>query len=193
LRYGRKLSLLLGLLLIYHYDKDFLEGRDMEPARIEELLRLLEGDGRLSPDTIATMMGVTVEEVSKAIAKLEADKVILKYPALINWDSVEGNGNVKAMIEVKVTPQREVGFDDIASRIYKFPEVQSVYLMSGSYDLSIVIEGASIKDVALFVSQKLSTLDNVISTATHFILKKYKHDGVIFNEGEEDKRMLVAP
>jgi DNA-binding Lrp family transcriptional regulator len=173
--------------------KIFWEGRDMEPARIEELLRLLEGNGRLSPETIATMMGVTVEEVSKAIAKLESNKVILKYPALINWDNVEGNGNVKAMIEVKVTPQREVGFDDIASRIYKFPEVQSVYLMSGSYDLSIVIEGASIKDVALFVSQKLSTIDNVISTATHFILKKYKHDGVIFNEGEEDKRMLVAP
>ncbi|WP_025026583.1 Lrp/AsnC family transcriptional regulator, partial [Caldalkalibacillus mannanilyticus] len=146
----------------------------MDHTRTNELLRLLEEDARLEPATIATMMGVTEAEVREAIAKLEKEKVILKYPALINWDKTDGKGTVTAMIEVKVTPQRDVGFDQIASRIYKFPEVQSVYLMSGSYDLSIVIEGDSIKDIAFFVSQKLSTLDNVISTATHFILKKYK-------------------
>jgi len=165
----------------------------MDTAKINELLRLLEEDARLQPATLATMLGLNEEEVTALITRLEKEKVILKYPALINWDKTEGKGTVTAMIEVKVTPQRDVGFDDIASRVYKFPEVQSVYLMSGSYDLSIVIEGDSIKDIAFFVSQKLSTLDNVISTATHFILKKYKHDGVIYGESEEDRRMIVTP
>lgn len=165
----------------------------MKPAHIKELLHLLEEDGRLSAEAIAIMMDLPVDEIEKTIKTLEKQRIILRYPALINWDKVEANGNVTALIEVKVTPQRDVGFDDIAARIYKFPEVQSVYLISGDYDLNIVIEGKSIKDVALFVSQKLSALEHVISTATHFILKKYKHDGVVFNEGEEDKRMIVTP
>lgn len=171
-----------------------LGGKEMDLRQLKELLHILEENGRLQAKPIATMMGLTEEEVKKTIAKLEEDKVILKYPALINWDQIEGNGVVKALIEVKVTPQRDVGFDDIASRIYKFPEVKSVYLMSGAYDLSVITEGKSIKDVALFVSEKLSTLDSVISTATHFILKKYKHDGVIFSDQkEDDKRMIVTP
>jgi DNA-binding Lrp family transcriptional regulator len=170
-----------------------LEGIGMKAAQKKELLYLLEEDARRTPNILATLIGVSEQEITEAMDQLEKEKVILKYPALINWDQVDGNGNVTAMIEVKVTPQRDVGFDEIAARIYKFPEVQSVYLMSGSYDLSIVIEGESIKDVAFFVSQRLSTLDNVISTATHFILKKYKHDGVIYDEGDEDKRMIVTP
>lgn len=166
----------------------------MEQSKIKELLHILEENGRLDAETIAAMMGLSTEEVKKTIAQLEKDNVILKYPALINWDLIDGNSVVKAMIEVKVTPQRDVGFDHIASRIYKFPEVKSVYLMSGAYDLSVIIEGKSIKDVALFVSEKLSTIDSVVSTSTHFILKKYKHDGVIFDgRKEDDKRMIVTP
>lgn len=165
----------------------------MSPERIKELLHLLEENGNLKPKTIASMMDLPEEEISQTIARLEKERVIVKYPALINWNKVEDHGNVRAMIEVKVTPQRDVGFDDIAARIYKFPEVKSVYLMSGAYDLSVVIEGKSLQEVALFVSQKLATIDPVISTATHFILKKYKHDGVIFDEDEEDKRMIITP
>lgn len=165
----------------------------MKASQIKELLHLLEENGRMSNEMLATLLGVSEADVKEAILKLEKEKVIVKYPALIHWDKVEDNGQVTAMIDVKVTPQRDVGFDDIASRIYKFPEVKSVYLMSGAYDLSVVIEGKSMKQVALFVSQKLSTLDHVISTTTHFILKKYKHDGVIFGEEDDDKRMIVTP
>src|SRR5699024_7765362 len=111
-------------------------------------------------------MNVTVEEVNEAVAYLEQEQIILSYPALINWDKIQGDDQVKAMIEVKVTPQRNRGFDDIAERIYHFPEVTAVYLMSGGFDLSVVIEGKSMKEVALFVAHKLSTLETVISTAT---------------------------
>ena len=139
------------------------------------------------------MLDLPEEEVKGEIKKLEQEGVILRYPTLINWDKVQGNDMVTAMIDVKVTPQRDVGFDEIAERIYLFPEVKSVYLMSGAYDLSVTIEEKSMKEVAFFVAQKLSTLDNVISTATHFILKIYKHDGVVYDKRDDDRRMVVSP
>ncbi|RKD22076.1 AsnC family transcriptional regulator [Ammoniphilus oxalaticus] len=165
----------------------------MKKEKLIELLCLLEQDGRQTNERLATLLNVTVEEVVEAIAYLEKEQIILRYPALINWDKIQGDEQVTAMIEVKVTPQRDRGFDEIAERIYRFPEVNALYLMSGSYDLSVIIEGKSMREVALFVAQKLSTLDPVISTATHFILKTYKHDGVIYEKGDDDRRMVVSP
>ncbi len=123
---------------------------------------------------------------------MEKDNVILGYGTVINWEKV-GEETVTAMIEVKVAPEREVGFNSIAERIYRFPEVRSVYLMSGSYDLSVVVEGKTMKEVARFVSHKLSTIDRVQSTVTHFILKRYKEDHFIFEKEEADKRLVVSP
>jgi DNA-binding Lrp family transcriptional regulator len=165
----------------------------VERDKQRELLHILEENSRRSAETIATMLDTTVEDVKETIAQLEKEKVIIKYPAIVNWEKVEQDDLVTAMIDVKVTPKREVGFDDVAERIYRFPEVQSVYLMSGAYDLSVVIEGKTMRQVAQFVSEKLSALDSVISTTTHFILKKYKHDGVILEQPEDDKRMVVTP
>ncbi|GEN36016.1 MULTISPECIES: Lrp/AsnC family transcriptional regulator [Aneurinibacillus] len=165
----------------------------VERDKQRELLHILEENSRRSAETIATMLDTTVEDVRETITKLEKEKVIIKYPAIVNWEKVDADDLVTAMIDVKVTPKREVGFDDIAERIYRFPEVQSVYLMSGAYDLSVVIEGKTMRQVAQFVSEKLSALDSVISTTTHFILKKYKHDGVILEQPEDDKRMVVTP
>ncbi|RXT04515.1 Lrp/AsnC family transcriptional regulator [Ammoniphilus sp. CFH 90114] len=165
----------------------------MKKEKMLELLVLLEQDARQSHDKLAMMLDVPVQEVSLTIEKLEKENVILRYPALINWDKIQGDDKVTAMIDVKVTPQRDKGFDEIAERIYRFPEVKSVYLMSGAYDLSVTIEGKTMKEVAFFVAQKLSTLDNVISTATHFILKTYKHDGVVYDQQDGDRRMVVSP
>ena len=138
------------------------------------------------------MLGISEEEVIAKIKKLEDDNIILKYTAIINEEKWE-NDKVKAFIEVKVTPERERGFDSIAERIYKFPQVSSLYLMSGGFDLLIVVEGDSLKEVAMFVSEKLSTLECVVGTSTHFLLKKYKEKGVIMAGEEEDKRMSVSP
>ena len=158
-----------------------------------ELLELLENDCRLSAEQIAKMIDLAEDETKKMIRKLEEHRVIANYTAQVNWGKVDGHELVKAMIDVKVQPKRGVGFDDIASRIYRFKEVRSVYLMSGAYDLSVIIEGKSMSAIAQFVSQKLSTLDSVLSTTTHFILKKYKHDGTIFEQDDEDKRIVVSP
>ena len=158
-----------------------------------ELLCLLEQDARQSHERLATMLDITVKEVGQAVSYLEQEQIILRYPALINWDKIQGDDQVTAMIEVKVTPQRDRGFEEIAERIYRFSEVKSVYLMSGAYDLSVSVEGKSMREVASFVSQKLSTLDHVISTATHFVLKTYKHDGVIYDKPDDDRRMVVSP
>ena len=118
----------------------------------------------------------------------------MSYPTLIDWSKVDGQENIIAMIDVKVTPKRGVGFDEVAERIYRFPEVTSMYLMSGAYDLSVTVEGKSMNQIANFVSEKLSTIENVISTTTHFMLKKYKHDGVIFGgNNDKDRRMVVSP
>ena len=158
-----------------------------------EILKLIENNGRIDINDLSKMVDMPVEYLEKTLKKLEDMKVIVRYMTIINWAKVDEHQGVTAMIDVKVTPKRGVGFDEIAKRIYRFKEVQSVYLMSGVYDLSVTIEGKSMNEIASFVSEKLSTLDSVISTTTHFILKKYKHDGLIFEQGEEDKRIVVSP
>lgn len=158
-----------------------------------ELLELLQDDCRLTAEQIAKMIDKSVDDTKNMIKKLEEQRIIVDYTAQVNWAKVEGHEGVKAMIDVKVQPKRGVGFDDIAKRIYRFNEVKSVYLMSGAYDLSVIIEGKSMSAIAQFVSEKLSTLDSVLSTTTHFILKKYKHDGTIFEQDDEDKRIVVSP
>ncbi|NRD76765.1 Lrp/AsnC family transcriptional regulator [Bacillus sp. BRMEA1] len=159
-----------------------------------EILRIMEENHKISVESIALMVMSSEESVRKTIKKLEDDKIIMSYPTLIDWSKVEGQENIIAMIDVKVTPKRGVGFDEVADRIARFPEVSSLYLMSGGYDLSITIEGKTMNQIATFVSEKLSTIENVISTTTHFMLKKYKHDGVIFSSGDEkDRRMVVSP
>ncbi|MGI6648555.1 MAG: Lrp/AsnC family transcriptional regulator [Bacillota bacterium] len=159
---------------------------------MREVLELLEEDGRMRPEEIAVRLGRDVDWVISTLRQLEEEKVILGYKALVNWDRVGGNG-VTAIIDVKVTPEREVGFDKVAERIYRFPQVRSVYLMSGAYDLSVVIEGKTMKEVAFFVAEKLATLEFVQGTTTHFVLKKYKQDGVVFEESEKDFRLVVTP
>jgi len=156
------------------------------------ILDLLKEDARLSASTIATMLGSTVEEVSGSIAEMERDHVIVKYATVVNWSKVDDE-KVTALIEVECTPERGRGFENIAERIYLYPEVKSVYLMSGAFDLLVEIEGKNLKEVASFVSNKLSTIESVISTKTFFILKKYKQDGIIFEEFEDDHRLLVSP
>ncbi|AAU24788.1 Lrp/AsnC family transcriptional regulator [Bacillus sp. GM2] len=158
-----------------------------------EILEILEENSRLEPETIAKMANISQEETKAIIEKLEKEKVIIDYSAMIDWRKVDGHEGVTAMIDVKVTPKRGVGFDEVAERIYRFQEVESVYLMSGVYDLSVVIRGRTMSDISHFVSEKLSTLESVVSTTTHFILKKYKHDGKVFDSGDDDKRIVVSP
>ena len=155
------------------------------------VLEILSEDARTAPERIAVMTGRGEDEVKSVIARLERDRVILKYPAMVNWDLVRDD-KVQALIEVRVTPQRDEGFDAIAERIYRFEEVKSVYLMSGAYDLMVIVEGTNIKQLAL-VAEKLSTIEHVLSTATHFVLKKYKQDGVTMMKGEQDDRLQVSP
>ena len=156
------------------------------------ILEILAEDARTDIDKIAVMTGKTSQEVESAIAQLEKERILLKYPAMVNWDRVREDV-VQALIEVRVTPQRDEGFDAIAEKIYRFEEVKSVYLMSGAYDLLVIVEGSNIKQLAIFVGEKLSTLENVLSTATHFVLKKYKQDGVIMEKDQEDDRLQVSP
>ena len=137
------------------------------------------------------MLGITEEEVSSEIESLERDNVIVGYKALINWDKTDEEV-VNAIIELRVTPQRGEGFDKIAERIYKYPQVKSLYLMSGAYDLGVIIEGKTMREVALFVAQKLAPMDSILSTATHFILKKYKEEGIVFNDDEKDTRQVIT-
>jgi len=155
------------------------------------ILDLLKEDARTDAETVATMLGAAREDVEAAIAELEAEHVIVKYAAVINWAKV--NESVTALIEVQITPERGRGFDAIAERIYLYPEVNSVFLMSGAYDLLVEVQGRSLQEVAAFVSNRLSPIDRVLSTKTHFILKKYKHDGIIFEDREEDRRMIISP
>jgi len=164
----------------------------MEDIKIR-LLQVLEQNHRVSTKTLATMLKVSEEEVKEMIKEMEEAKIILGYVTLVDWGKTGDNDNVTAVIDVKVTPQRDVGFDTIAERICRFPEVKSVYLMSGGYDLSVMIEGTSMKKVAFFVAEKLATLENVQSTATHFVLKKYKQDGITFEDDEKDHRLVVSP
>lgn len=159
---------------------------------MKELLDLLESNAKLTESEIAIMLKMDEEEVRDRIRELERNKTILRYITLINWEKV-GEEKVSAMIEVRITPQRDVGFDAVAERIYRFPEVRSVRLLSGTYDLGVFIEGKTMKEVSHFVATKLSTIDGVISTSTHFVLKTYKQDGVIIEDDEEDRRLVVSP
>lgn len=145
-----------------------------------ELLKLLEDDARLTPEQIAIMLKEPVDSVKAQLAELEANGTILGYKAIVDWEKTDKEA-VTAMIDVKLTPQQNRGFDRIAEKIYNYPEVKSVYLMSGAYDLSVLIEGKTMKEVAFFVSQKLAPIDAVISTATHFVLHKYKDTGVLYD------------
>ena len=156
---------------------------------MEEILDLLRQNARLSVEDIAAMTEKTVAEVQDIIKKLEDDGVILKYVAIVNPEKDKvAKDKVVAEIQIQVQPQREHGFDAIADRIYRFPQVKSLYLMSGGYDLKVLIEGDNLKDVALFVSEKLSTLDGVRSTKTNFVLKTYKENDIVYVEDERDRR-----
>jgi DNA-binding Lrp family transcriptional regulator len=159
-----------------------------------EIVEILEKDARISSEDVSKMIGLSLSETEELIKKLEKDNVLVHYTTLVDWSKIDGHEGLTAMIDVKVTPKRGVGFDEVAERIYRFKEVKSVYLMSGAYDLSVIIEGRSMNEVAKFVSNKLSTLDSVLSTTTHFILKKYKHDGTIIEMlADDDKRIVVSP
>ena len=158
----------------------------------QQILEILSTDCRIPLEQIATMVGREMTEVAQHIDELEKEQVILSYRPVINWDRAERQ-RVEAMIEVRVTPQRDFGFDAIAKRIYRFNEVKSLYLMSGGYDLMVILEGKTLKEVSGFVTNKLSTLDTVLGTTTHFILKKYKDHGTIMDKKEEDIREIVTP
>jgi len=157
-----------------------------------ELLRLLAGNARMSVDDIAARLDKDPKIIEKAIRELEETNEIIGYCALID-ESVLPESAVKAIIEVKVRPEREGGFDRIARRLSKFPQVSSLYLMSGGFDLMVEVRGATLNDVAMFVSSKLSTIDGVLSTATHFLLKKYKEAGKLYEEEESNERLQVTP
>ena len=156
------------------------------------ILNILTEDARTPISQIAVMLGESETTIADTIARLERQRIILKYPALVNWERVDVD-QVEAMIEVRVTPQRGEGFEAIAEQIYRFEEVSSVYLMSGGYDLLVNMKARTMRQLALFVAEKLSTIEHVISTATHFVLRKYKDQGVVMDESEEDLRLKVTP
>jgi DNA-binding Lrp family transcriptional regulator len=164
---------------------------------VRQILELLERDATLTPDTLATMLGVPVEDVRAQITAWERSGAIRRYRAVVDWDAVDSEDatreTVTAFIDVSSAPARDVGFDDVATRIARFPEVRSVYLVSGTEDLRATVTGPTIRGVSDFVSQKLSTIDRVRSTATHFVLKTYKRDGDAFERPEPDHRLPVTP
>ena len=159
---------------------------------MEEILNILDKEkGNVSRAKIAQMLGMEEKEVADKIEKLEKENVIVGYKTIVNWDKTDKDV-VVALIELRITPQRGEGFDKVAERIYKYPQVKSLYLMSGAYDLAVTIEGKSMKEVALFVAQKLAPMDSIISTATHFVLKKYKEEGIVFEDDEKDTRQVIT-
>ena len=158
---------------------------------MEEILEILEGNSRYTDEQIAVMAGKTVEEVREAIRDYEEKNIIAGYTTLINWENT-GKETVTALIEVKITPQRGEGFDKVAERIYKFDQVKACYLMSsGGFDLTVIVEGKTMREVAMFVSEKLAVQDNVIGTATHFVLKKYNEQGTVFKEKKVSNREVI--
>lgn len=154
---------------------------------MDNLLKILEDDATLTPEQLARMLDKDIAQIREDIRNYEKDGVIVGYKTLVDWDKTDRE-YVTAMIEVKTTPQRDDGFDKIAERIYQYPEVKSLYLMSGGYDLCVIIEGRTMKEVAYFVAQKLATVEHVTSTATHFVLRKYKDKGVLYGIPETDER-----
>jgi DNA-binding Lrp family transcriptional regulator len=160
---------------------------------MNEILEILEKDARTTPEEIAKMLGQKANTIRGAIKKSEKEGIILKYKTIINKELIRDNhSDVRALIEVRITPKKNVGFDYLAERIYQFPEVSSCYLMSGTYDLLVVVEGKDIHTVSDFVSSKLAPMENVRGTVTHFILKKYKEDGDILKQGKRDKRQAIS-
>ncbi len=158
----------------------------------EAILAVLEKNSRIDIADLAALLGVNEIDVANEIADMEKEHIICGYHTLINWDKT-GVEKVTALIEVKVTPQRGIGFDAIAERIYNYNEVHALYLMSGGFDFTVIIEEKTMKEVALFVSDKLAPLESVLSTSTHFVLKKYKDHGTVLDTVEEDERMLITP
>lgn len=158
----------------------------------EELLAIIERNSRINLKELAVILGVQETDVVNELEALEAEGVICGYHTMIDWEKTSKE-KVTALIEVRVTPQRGQGFDHIAERIYQYPEVRSVYLISGGYDLMVILEGKSLREVSAFVSDKLSTLDTVLSTATHFILRKYKDHGTVLSKKKEDEREMITP
>lgn len=166
-----------------------MQNRDDKAAMI---LELLHKDCRLSLEQVSTMLSLPTDEVAGIIDELEKQNVILGYGARINWDEANGADAVTAYIELRVTPQRDLGYDRIAERIYQYPEVKAVNLMSGSYDFGITVEGKNIREVSQFVSEHLAPMESVIGTATHFVLKRYKYDGVVCARPSKDEREVIS-
>ena len=159
---------------------------------MKDILAILEQNARATPEEISEMTGRAPEEVRAAIAEAERSRAIVKYKTLVNWDRL-GEQEVLALVELRVTPQRDVGFDGVAGRIARFPEVRSLHLMSGDYDLSVLLAGRTMQEVASFVAMKLAALEEVHGTTTHFLLKRFKEDGVILDGEEGVKRLPLSP
>ncbi len=176
------------MYIFFREESCFLNMED----KTRELLEVLEKNSRTDIKDLAVMLDENEADIAAQMTQLEKDKVIFGYHTMINWDKVMVD-RVTALIEVRVTPQRGDGFDNIAQRIYQFDEVSAVYLMSGAFDLTVIVEGRTMKEVALFVAQRLAPIDQVLSTSTHFVLKRYKDHGVVLEEDEKDERMLVSP
>jgi DNA-binding Lrp family transcriptional regulator len=164
----------------------------MVGAKHDEILTILSRDARTSPEKIAKLTGQTVEQVSAAIADYEKRGIIKRYKTIIDWEKL-GHEQVLAFIDVKVLPARDVGFDAVAERIYRYPEVRSLWLVSGGHDLRVVVEGQNIRELGRFVAEKLATIDGVTATDTHFVLRHYKEDHDLFVDADEDNRLVVTP
>lgn len=158
----------------------------------EKILRMLERNSRIDLKDMAIMLGSDEVTVANEIAQMEKENIICGYHTMINWENTSQE-KVIALIEVRVTPQRGMGFDKLAERIYQYEEVETVYLMSGGYDFTVILDGKTLREVSQFVSDKLSTLESVLSTSTHFVLKKYKEHGTVLARKSKDERMLVTP
>jgi DNA-binding Lrp family transcriptional regulator len=156
------------------------------------ILKALEEDAKVSPAELAIRLEMKEEEVNEVVRRLEKDKIIIKYKAKVNWEKADDEC-LFAFIDVRVTPERNRGFDAVANRLYKFPEVHSLYLMSGDHDLTVVVQGRSLKEIATFVAEKLAPTEGVQGTATHFVLKSYKLDGDVLVEEEPDRRLAISP
>lgn len=165
----------------------------MNTAKNEKkIAELLHKNCKLSLEQLATMTEMTIDEVAAAIDALEASKTILGYGAIVDWDKIQGSETVTAYIEIQVAPQRNRGFDRLAERIYQYPEVKSLNLMSGHYDFGVIVEAANIQEIAMFVSERLAPMESILDTSTHFVLKRYKSDGVIYASKPEDDREVIS-
>lgn len=164
----------------------------MNHEQLKAILEILEQDARTTPEQVASMLGLESEKVRQAIQQMESAGIIRRYKTVIDWDRF-GEERVFAFIDVKVSPAREVGFDDVAERIYRFPQVHAVYLVSGDHDLRVIVSGRTMKEVAAFVAERLAPLDRVQATYTQFVLKRYKEDGEVYAETEPDRRLVMTP